>query len=184
MSELKEKILKIELLKKTIQEEERSFQLLKEQSFNEQIKEVNPEKILQEPSDVFMTSANRMKLHNFVQQFPWLKLDLVYEKTNTYCFQVKMNKDQSFEEIYLEVSPFLPFLVCVPNIFERPFPLSGLHIKIVDKYCGDEGIISIVKPDHKSSVLVTRNYDGIFTVISKHDCFYNALHFCYEHFAF
>ena len=184
MSDLKEKILKIELLKKTIQEEERSVQLLREQSYNEQIKDVNPEKVLQECSDIFMTSDNRMKLHNFIQQFSWLKLDLVYEKTNTYCLQVKMDKDQSFEEFYSEVSQFIPFLVCVPNIFERPFPISGLHIKIVDKYLGDEGSISIVKPDHESSVLVTRNYDGIFTVISKHDCFYNALHFCYENFAF
>ena len=184
MTEIKEKLLKIESLKQELKNEEEVLRLIKEKRYNDQICDISPQVVLQEQSDVFMTSENKLKLHVFTQKHSWLVLDLVYEKTNTYCFQVKMDKDVDFYDYMTEISPFLPYLVSVPNLFERPFCMSGLHIKIVDKFIGDDGSISIIRPDHTNEIWVTRTYDGMFTIINKFDNFESALYFCYEKYAF
>lgn len=128
---------------------------------------LTPQTILNSGASLFQTQINKMKLQEFLAQYPVIRLDLIYVKTGQYCFQVAFDATKEFETQMRQVDDFLPYLTIQPEIFTLPLKIDGLHIKVKEVTLGEDGQYEIIKPTFTNEIWFTRTQGGVFSIVKK-----------------
>jgi hypothetical protein len=139
-----------------------------------------PQTILQSGAALFQTQINKMKLQEFLTQYPVIRLDLVYAATGQYCLQVAFDGTQDFEPQLRQVQDFIPYLTIQPEIFNLPLQIAGLHIKVKEVTLGEDGLYEIVKPTFTNEIWFTRTQGGIFSILKKFQSWNDVLNHVYS----
>lgn len=139
-----------------------------------------PKTILQSGVSLFQTQSNKMKLQEFLKQYPLIRLDLVYAKTGQFCLQVAFDSTKDFQSQLLQVQDFIPYLTIQPEIFTLPLKIDGLHIKIKEVTLGENGLYELIKPTFTNEIWFTRTQGGIFSILKKFTDWDESLEYVYS----
>jgi hypothetical protein len=141
---------------------------------------LSPQAILHSGADLFQTQINKMKLQDFLAQYPVIRLDLIYAKTGQYCLQVAFDRNKDFEVQLRQVQDFIPYLTIQPEIFTLPLKIDGLHIKIKEITLGEDGQYEIIKPTFTNEIWLTRSQGGVFSILKKFKTWPDVLNYAYS----
>lgn len=141
---------------------------------------LSPQTILQSGANLFQTQINKMKLQEFLNQYPVVRLDLVYTKTGQYCFQVAFDVHQDFDSQMRQVQDFIPYLTIQPEIFSLPLIIDGLHIKVKEVTLGEDGQYEIIMPTFTNEIWFTRTQGGLFSIIKKFQTWPDVLNYVHS----
>lgn len=187
--ETKKDQLELELIKLSSLDKDRDSYLknikkLQTDILNNRIHDIDYRHILQENTEVFSTQENKIKLRNFLADYPVIRIDLSYLSTSTYCLQVAFDQKKEFSEQYQQILPFLPYLINIPNVIECPLKISGRHIKIKEYTFGEAGLIELIAPDHVNEVWICRTNQRVTSIIKKYSKWEDAFKYVYETYPF
>ncbi len=187
--ETKKDQLELELIKLSSLDKDRDSYLknikkLQTDILNNRIHDIDYRHILQENTEVFSTQENKIKLRNFLADYPVIRIDLSYLSTSTYCLQVAFDQKKEFSEQYQQILPFLPYLINIPNVIECPLKISGRHIKIKEYTFGESGLIELIAPDHVNEVWICRTNQRVTSIIKKYSKWEDAFKYVYETYPF
>lgn len=141
---------------------------------------LSPQTILQSGANLFQTQINKMKLQEFLTQYPVVRLDLIYAKTGQYCFQVAFDSQKDFESQMRQVQDFIPYLTIQPEIFSLPLKIDGLHIKVKEVTLGEDGQYEIIMPTFTNEIWFTRTQGGVFSIIKKFQTWHDVLNYAHS----